>query len=286
MLLLITALWGGTFVLVKDALTLADPFTFVALRFALGALAVAVVARKKLTHWPSVRAGLILAPFLFLGFAFQTWGLTRTTPSRSAFITGLSVIVVPFVSVVLLRRTPRATSLLGAAMSVVGLYQLTLAGGDGGSAMRSGDALTLLCAFAYAVQITLTERYARTSHVTAMVAVQLAGVSVLSALCIPLGTPHLELKAPLLFAIAFCGLFASALAIVMQSWAQARTSAVRAALVFSLEPVFAALYSVALGKEALGRREAVGGALIVLGVVVAEVGGVLMSRRSSESAAG
>lgn len=111
-----------------------------------------------------------------------------------------------------------------------------------------------------------------------LVAVQLWGVALGAALFIPFVDARLEWSGGYAAAVVFCGLFASALCISIQTWAQARTTAVRAALVYALEPVFAAGYSVALGYETLGAREALGGALIVLGVLVAEVGPALWTR--------
>lgn len=273
LLLVITALWGGTFVVVKDSLDRADPFTFLAIRFAIGAVALALVARRSLLDGPSFRYGLVLGSFLFLGFSLQTVGLQSTTPSRSAFITGLSVVLVPFVGVVMFKRWPRVPSLVGVACAVAGMWQLTMANvqEDGVSTLR-GDLLTLGCAVAYALHIAVNERFAPKAKASAMVTVQLALVSVLSLLCVPVFGMKLQFDGMLLWGVAFTGLFASALAILVQTWAQAHTTAVHAAVIFSLEPVFAAIYSVLAGREVLGKRELIGGALIVAGVAVAEIG--------------
>jgi drug/metabolite transporter (DMT)-like permease len=217
--------------------------------------------------------------FLFLGFAFQTTGLVYTTPSRSAFLTGLSVLLVPFVALALFRHWPRPPTLLGVGLAVVGLYQLT--GGLQGTASETwrGDLLTLGCAVAYAFQITLTERYAPRTKISALVATQLWTVTALSLVALAVGGgARLEPTWSLWGAVAFCGLIASAAAILVQTWAQARTTAVRAALIFSMEPVFAALTALWVGEEMLGWRELVGGALIVLAVVVAEVGNAAWAR--------
>ena len=278
-LLLITLFWGATFVVVKGALSHSDPFSFLALRFGVGALVVSAFAGRALKDRDSVRAGLLLGVFLFLGFAFQTTGLVYTTPSRSAFLTGLSVLLVPFVSLGLYRRWPKPPTLLGVGLAVVGLYALTGGLSGNGSATWRGDLLTLGCAVAYAFQITLTEQYAPRTNIAALVATQLWTVTVLSVVALAvIGSPRFEPTWSLWGAIAFCGLFASAGAIFVQTWAQARTTAVRAALIFSLEPVFAAITALLVGREVMGRKELVGGALIVLGVVVAEAGNALWAR--------
>jgi drug/metabolite transporter (DMT)-like permease len=283
-LVLITALWGATFVVVKDAIASADPFSFIALRFSLGAAIAAAVARSRLLHRPSLQGGAVLAAFLFTGFALQTWGLVHTTPARSAFITGLSVVFVPFVSAALSKRWPPTSTLFGIALAVGGLYLLTGVGTDAGQATAGlwlGDGLTFGCALAFAVHITLTERYARQALVSTLVATQLFGTALLGAMAAALVGPRVTLSPGFISAVLFCGIFASAIAILLQTWAQKRTSAVHAALVFSMEPVFAAGYSVLLGREHLGPLEWLGGGLILAGVLAGELGPLLLARRAT-----
>jgi drug/metabolite transporter (DMT)-like permease len=278
-LALITLFWGVTFVVVKDALGHGDPFTFLTLRFLVGAGVLSVLAGRQVLNPVNLRRGSVLAAFLFVGFALQTVGLTLTTPSRSAFITGMSVVFVPLLSLVLFKRVPKVTSLLGVVLAAVGLYFLTrpdagaagAVGGEGGGLAR-GDVLTLGCAVAYAFHITLTERYAPKEGVMGLVAVQLWGVALLSALCLPFVTRRVEWNPSFVVAVLVCGVLASAVAISVQTWGQARTSAVRAAVIYSMESVFAAGCSVALGYEVLGAREWAGGGLILLGVLVSDVG--------------
>ncbi|MGA9522177.1 MAG: DMT family transporter [Myxococcaceae bacterium] len=280
-LVAITALWGATFVVVKDALANADTFSFLAMRFGVGALVATVLAGRSLLAPGVLRYGALLSLFLFLGFALQTAGLHSTTESRSAFITGLAVILVPFVSVLFFRRWPQIPSLVGVSVAVLGLYVLTggLDGAAAGGETLVGDLLTLGCAVTFAFHIALTERFAPRVPPVALVAVQLWGVCLLSTACLPFVETHVTWTGDLIWAVLFCGIFASALAISVQTWAQARTTAVRAALIFSLEPVFASSLSVVLGREELGQRELVGGLLTVLAVVIAEVGNAWLARR-------
>jgi drug/metabolite transporter (DMT)-like permease len=277
-LVALSALWAVTFVLVKDALGAVDPFSFLTLRFCIGGLALSLVAGRGLLHRESVRGGLVLSVFLFLGYALQTAGLVHTTPSRSAFITGLYVVLVPVASVLLLRRLPRVASLAGVVVATVGIWVLTLGtAGDGEGTLR-GDSLTMGCAAAYALHISLTEKYAPRALPTTLVAVQLWVVALLSALCLPFVEVRAHFTPAAVMAALVCGLFASALAISVQTWAQARTTAVRAAVIFTLEPVFAAFFSVAAGREQLGLREWVGGGLVVLAVLLSEVGNLAVDR--------
>lgn len=276
--MLLTVLWGTTFVVVKDALSHGDPFSFLALRFGVGAAVLSLVARRRLFSPSHLRRGAVLGLFLFSGFGLQTVGMTDTTPSRSAFITGLYVLLVPLVVLVLFRRVPRMSSLVGVILSAVGLYFLTRADVGSGMEISTGDLLTLGCSVAYAIHIALTERFATKEGVDALVAVQLWVVSLLSALCLLFTEARVEWTPAFLGAVVFCGVFASALALSVQTWAQARTSAVRAVIIYSLEPVFAGGFSVVLGYERLGGREWGGGGLILLGVLVSELGPVLWER--------
>jgi drug/metabolite transporter (DMT)-like permease len=278
-LVVTTAVWGASFVVVKDAVALADPITFLALRFALGALALTVVARGALADRTLWRSGAVLGVLLFLGFVAQTAGLQLTTPSRSGFLTGLSVLLVPFVSLLLFRRWPSPPVLLGVVLAAAGLWFLT--GGLTGSTEQTarGDLLTIGCAVAFAFHIVLLEPAAKRFPPVPLVASQLWTVAFLSVVALPFVPRHLEATSGFWGAVAFAGLLSSAGCILAQTWAQARTTAVRAALIFALEPVFAAAYSVAVGRERLGRRELVGGSLIVLGIVAAELGTMLWVRR-------
>lgn len=275
-LLFITAIWGATFVTVKSALAHADTLTFLALRFSLGAVAAALLARGALRDRAAWRGGAVLGVLLFGGYALQTWGLELTTPSRSAFITGLTVVFVPFAQLAIFRTRPPASALVGTGLAVVGLALLTGVEARGG--LPPGDLLTLGCAVVYAFHIALTGKYARQAPATALVTVQLAVTAALAAIGVPFGPMRLSPTPGFWGAVVLTGVVASAIAISLQAWAQARTSPVRAALLFSLEPVFAAALSAALGHEVLSAREVAGGAVIVLGVLVGELGAARKGR--------
>ncbi|WNG29849.1 DMT family transporter [Cystobacter fuscus] len=275
-LLLMNALWGVTFVMVKDALGHGDPFSFLGLRFCIGALTLSALARRKMLERATLLRGGALGVLLFLCFAMQTLGLVSTTPSRSAFITGTYVVLVPVLGWAFFRRMSSASSWAGVAIATAGLYTLT--GANLREGLSLGDVLTLGSAAAYAFHILFTERIAAKTDVVSLVAVQLWVVALLSVLCLPFAGARVHWTPSFVGAALFCGVAASALALTLQVWAQARTTAVRVALFCCTEPVFAALTSVGVGHERLGPREWVGGGLIVLGVLVAEVSGVLWAR--------
>ena len=265
-LLLVTTVWGITFVTVKDALAGADPMTFLALRFGVGALAASFAARRSLRATRPWRSGLILGVLLFTGYAFQTYGLAYTTPSRSAFITGLCVVLVPFVSMVFFRRWPTLLATAGAVIAMIGLALLTDASFSG--PVPLGDVLTLGCAVAYAFHISLTEKFAVEGEAVSLVAIQLWVVALLSTLSLPLVERRFVPSALLWVSIGVTGVVATALAISLQTWAQSKTTAARASVIFALEPVFAVAWGAALGHGGLQANEWLGGLVIVSGVVV------------------
>ena len=277
-LLAATAVWGATFVTVKDALAASDTFTFLFLRFSVGALAAALLA-VAIAPWAPVeqrgfslallRPGLVLGGLLFGGYALQTLGLETTTPARSAFITGLTVIFVPFVSWGLDQKRPPVRAFVAPLVAVVGLQQLT--GVSWSSAIPVGDALTLGCALFYAGHIALVGRFAKGLPALPLTAVQLGVVSLLSAATLPLVTRRFVPTTGFVGAVLFTGVVASALAIGIQAWAQRRLSAVRAAVIYSLEPVFALSWALVTGLGWPSAPELVGGVFILGAVLISEV---------------
>ncbi len=267
-LLAATAVWGTTFVTVKDALDDSDAFTFLALRFLAGG-AVALLLGLR-ADWRGVLVpGLKLGALLFGGYALQTVGLASTTPSRSAFVTGVTVLFVPFVAWAFSGARPPARAFVAPLLALAGLQRLT--GVQLGDALPPGDLLTLGCAVLYALHIFFLGRWGRGLPVLPLTAVQLFTVSALSAACLPLSAPRLEPSSGYWAAVLFTGIFASTVAIALQTWAQARLSATRAAVIYSLEPVFALALSVLLGREPMTAAGLLGGGLILAAVLVSEV---------------
>ncbi len=272
-LLAATAVWGGTFVTVKDALAASDTFTFLALRFAVGAVAaaaMALVATRRASDWRRVlKPGLVLGVLLFGGYALQTLGLEHTTPSRSAFVTGLTVLFVPFIAWRLTRQRPPVRAFVAPVLALFGLQRLT--GVTWGDALPFGDVLTLGCAVLYAVHISATSRLGAGLPALPLTAVQLGVVSLLSVASLLFVERRFEPTASYWGAVLFTGVVASALAIGVQVWAQASLSAVRAAVIYALEPVFALLWAALSGLGWPSSPELLGGAFILLAVLVSEV---------------
>jgi drug/metabolite transporter (DMT)-like permease len=288
-LLLLTLLWGTTFSFVKEALEGASVGVFLALRFGVALVVLGAVwaLRRDRAGDGFLRHGALLGLAMLSGFWLQTLGLRHTTPARSGFITGLSVLVVPILARFLLGRRVRVASWAGVALALVGLLVLTRPFGEAVTAdVRLGDVLTLGCAVAFAVQIVFTSewspRHPLVPFVSAQVGVTLAG----ALLSLLVETPRLAPPAPLRFAavVAFTGFAMTAVAFFVMNWAQRHTTAVRAALIFSLEPAAAALFSAWYWGEPLGPWELGGGGLIVLAVLVGEVGALLEGRAGASAA--
>lgn len=277
LLVAITAIWGTTFVVVKGALADASPLVFIAIRFSLAGLLLAVVLSRGFRDVGRevLTAGLLQGVFLFGGYSLQTWGLVFTTPTKSAFITGFSVVLVPLILAA--SGAPlRLPSLAAALAGLGGLYVLLAPSASGG--VNPGDLLTLGGAVAFAFQIVLVGRYAERLPLRAVVPVQIAAVGLLAALSLPFtGRLHLAWTPSLLGAFAVTSVFATAFAFSGQNWAQQYTPASHTALIFALEPVFAALTSRFLAGERMGARFMVGCILILGGMVISELWGGRLS---------
>ncbi|HZZ86446.1 MAG TPA: DMT family transporter [Anaeromyxobacteraceae bacterium] len=285
-LLILTLFWGTTFLLVHDLVAHTPPGLFLFLRFGLAVLALGAAAlwrRDRLTPG-LLKHGLLLGLFLYAGFVLQTFGLRYTTPSRAGFLTGLAVLAVPFLGRFLLGRKVLLASWVGVGFAVAGLLLLTRPFGAAPSGdVRLGDALTALCSVAFALQIVYTSEWSR-QHPVALLTLVQVGVTFLGAAVLAALEPGPARVGPGGWpVIAFTGLGMTALAFFAMNWAQRRTTAIRAALIFSLEPMAAALFSHFYGGEPLGPFDWAGGGLIVAGVVAGEVGGAIESARQARA---
>jgi drug/metabolite transporter (DMT)-like permease len=271
-LLLLAFFWGVTFPLVKIALNFCSPFLFLAIRFALATLIIWPFYSKRIsfTDKATLRAGIILGIFLFLGFAFQTVGLKYTAASKSAFITGLFVIMVPPMSVLLVKEKPKIFSLIGVLLAISGLWLMTR---PKGSEFNLGDLLTLFCAISFSFHVIFVQIYAKEFPFEKLVFVQLLTTALLS---IPsmflLETMKFVYNHNLLSAILVTALFATALGITVQNRMQKDTTATKASVIYTMEPVFAGVFSYLILGEVLGSVGMVGAGLILSGMLCSELG--------------
>jgi drug/metabolite transporter (DMT)-like permease len=268
-LILVTAIWGVTFVQVKDAIELYPLFAFLAVRFAIASAALAPFAagRARSLGRRGAGAGAVLGLLLAAGYTFQTAGLQRTTVSSTGFITGLYVVFTPLFAFALFRIRAGRAVWAGVALSTVGLALLS--GVEAGS--TAGDALVLAGSAVYSLQIALMERYAPRYDPLAFTFVEmLAAFAGFGAIAVALGDVEVPRGWTVWGALLVTGVFASALGFLVQTWAQRRTSATRTALAFAMEPVWTALFGFWLAGDRLGAAGWTGAALIMGGIVVAE----------------
>jgi drug/metabolite transporter (DMT)-like permease len=266
----VTAIWGSTFVVVKQALDDASPIVFLGFRFCLATFALGILFRR---HRPTAAgwvAGILAGAFLYISYVLQTVGLRFTTPPKSAFLTGLAVPAVPFLTAIVYRNKPRGADLFGALMATTGLALMTLRSDSW--EVNQGDLLTLGCAITFAAHIVTVGHFSTRVSFESLAWLQMAVAAILS-----LGTfwwvetPFVQWSFGLCVAVVITGLFATALAFTVQAWAQQYTTAPRAALIFTLEPVIAWVVSYALTRESLSLQAAGGAALILAGIVLVEL---------------
>jgi drug/metabolite transporter (DMT)-like permease len=275
-----TLVWGATFVLVKGALRDASVFAFIATRFVISTALMAVIFQRALkkTRRAEIRAGALIGILMFCGYVFQTVGLLSTTPSKAAFITGSSVVMVPILHGIFWRSRIGMWVWAGAASALAGLYLLTVPK-TGLSGLNHGDLIVGGCAVAFALHILFVGHYSPKYSVGALSFFQVAATCGLSLIALPLVTfMHWEsfrfrLSPELLLALVVTAAFATAFAFSVQVWAQKRTTPSHTAILFSLEPVFAGLTSFLFFGERLSTRALIGAALILLGIVLAEIMG-------------
>lgn len=268
----VAAVWGFTFVTVKEAVEQYPPFSFMALRFAIAALALACLFPSSLRRLDRgvVSAGLVAGSVLAVGYVGQTLGLMSIGASRAGFITGTFVVMTPVLQFVVLRRRVSPWVAAGAASATLGLWLLT-AGGGGGWGV--GDSLTLLAALGFSVHMIVLGVVSKRYPATTLTLVQMATAAALCAsAAVFLETPlALPSGRQVWGALAVTGLLASAGAFWIQTYAQRHISPARTALILINEPVFAGLFGFFLLGERLDLAGWTGSALIFIGMLVSEV---------------
>jgi drug/metabolite transporter (DMT)-like permease len=268
-LVAVTAVWGVTFVQVKDAVAVYPLFAFLALRFAIASCTLAPPGLRRLRRLGrrGVGAGVLAGTLVGAGYVLQTAGLERTTVSSTGFITGMYVVLTPLLALAVFRVRLGAAGWIGVALATAGLALLS--GVHAGSA--AGDLLVLAGAAVYSLQIVLMERFAPRYDAVALTLVEMlaafGGLLVVALAAGQLSVPH---GSTVWGALLVTGIFASALAFLAQTWAQRRASATQTALAFSLEPVWTAFFGFTLAGDRLGAVAWLGCIVIMAGIVVAE----------------
>lgn len=272
-LLGVSFIWGATFVVVKNALSSIGPFYFLAIRFMLAFLFLLPIYRQSLTNInrPHLSAGCLIGTFLFGGYAFQTVGLQYTTASNAGFITGLSVVLVPALHAFLNKKVPGFFTTAGIMLSVLGLGLLSL---ERSWHFNPGDVLVLLCALCFALHIITVGYFAPSFYPPLLAIIQIGTVSLVSFLFgVLTETWPRYLTSPVWIALLLTAIPATALAFLIQNSVQRYTSATHTAIIFTTEPVFAAICAYLWSGEVLSLRQLVGCALILAGMLIAELRG-------------
>jgi len=276
-LVVMTLIWGATFIMVKRALADASTLLFLTIRFAIAALVLALVFRS---YWRkdsrsanlgvSIGGGVLAGLCLFGGYVFQTVGLRYTTASKAAFLTGFTTPMVAVLSSIVYRRAPQLIEVLGVAIAFLGMALMTIPSDR--FQIGAGDLLVSGCAVAYAFHILVTGRFAGRVNMGMFMVTQIATGAAVGAATFWWAEPvQLHWSVPLIAALAVTSLLATALGFSIQTWAQRWSSPTRTALFFTLEPVFAWITSYVLAGEVLSGRGAVGAALILGGVLMVEL---------------
>lgn len=269
-LLYIAVIWGSTFFLVKDHLAYVDPVVMVAYRFVLGTVLMGGYLLYRRKPWfTNFKPGALLGILLWLCYVPQTVGLEFTTASNSGFITGLFVAFVPLLAYAFFRELPSLSKIGAVLTSLIGLWFLT----GGLAQINIGDLLTLITALAFAAYILLADRYTKANLDPYVLTFQqfltVAGLSVIVALVFRL--PFTVTSAGTVGVILFLTLFPTLSAFVIQMVAQKFTAPVKVSLILAAEPIFAALFAWTLGGETFVLSRAMGGLLVVLAIVIAEI---------------
>ena len=266
-LLFVSIIWGLTFILVKGALNDAQPFSFATLRFGLATILTLLIINKNifsLTRQELI-GGIVCWFLLFLGYAFQNFGLMNTTATKSAFITSISVLIVPILLLLLNIQKVTIRIWIAVLLATIGLYLLILPGGS----INIGDMITLGCAMSFALHIITQNNYIKKNiQILPFFCIQLASVTLISLIHAQVFESDAIIWSQRLFlAIIITGVIATFIAFLIMIWAQKILTPSETAIIFSLEPVAAALFATVMAGEILGFWGWIGGGLICLAVV-------------------
>ncbi len=270
-LILITLIWGGSFITVQYGLNFSTPVLFVALRFAAAALAVAIISYRSLQQFTrqDCFAGILIGIVIAIGYSTQTIGLLTISSSESAFLTALYVPLVPIILWLIFKQKPHVMTWFGTALAFIGLVFLT-GNGFGAIQLNFGQILTLLGSIAIAFEIILISYFAGRVNIRRVTLIQLIVASLLCFLLAPLlgESSLLHFGMPLITVLCGLGMASACIQLVM-NWAQRMVNPAQAAIIYAGEPVWAAIFG-RLAGERLPALALVGGTLVVIGVIMSE----------------
>jgi drug/metabolite transporter (DMT)-like permease len=281
-LAVVTAIWGSTFVVVKNALADISPILFITARFVLAAVVLAAIYRPKI-NTQIMKAGTLAGALLFFAYASQTVGLGYTTPSKSAFLTSLSIPMVPLASSLVYKARPRFFEGVGILIASIGMILMTFPASraTGNFEIGKGEILSLLCAVLFAIHIVVVAHYAPLIGFQPLAVVQITMAALFGLVLFWFVEPiRFHWTTPVAVAVLTTGLLATALAFTTMAWAQQYTSATRSAIIFALEPVVAWVTSYFVYGEVMTGRGMLGALLILGGILVVELKPSMLKRTS------
>lgn len=269
-LILVAAVWGGGFVVVKDALDSFTPLALMSIRFIMASVFVFVFLHKKIgkISKEDIRKGTIVGTFLFLAFAFQTFGLKYTTASKQGFLTATYVVMVPIVYIFLYRKIPSLLVVFSSILAIIGIGLVSL---SDSLILNKGDLLTLVCALFFALHIISIEYFARDMDVFKLAFLQIFSAAIMftiSALIFEDIPTNITPRSWML--LGYMSMFATFGCFTVQTIAQKYTSSSHASIILSLESVFAAILGVLILKEAMTSRIAIGCVIIFIAILMIE----------------
>lgn len=265
-LLAVAAMWGISFVWMKDILDQQDVYSFLVSRFVVAALVMVIFNPKMFRHLNReiLSKGFVIGTALGLGYIFQTLGLERTTPAITGFITGLYVVLTPLIAALLLGERLTWQAWMYILLATLGLAVLSVSGWSIGT----GEFFVLISALLFAIHILLLSRWSARFDAYALTFVQLATCALVSAVPASVNGFIAPPDNQVWLVVGFTAIFATFFAFVIQTWSQARISATKVAVILTMEVVFAALFSVALGAEPLTWRIIIGGSMVLVAMIM------------------
>ncbi len=273
--------WGTTFVIVQDAIKDIPVFAFLFLRFFLSFILMALLSLKyiKQLNKTLINSGIFLGSLFFLGYATQTYGLIYAKSSIVAFITGLNVVIVPIVVYLLFKQKVYIFSVIGAITAAFGLWLLTGAGGL--NSFGKGEFYSLLCAIFFAIHIVYTAKLSKNFNIFLLVSIELLTVALLSLIASLIVDPFTfpkEYSYPLILALITTVIFATVYALFMQTYMQQFTTPAKTAIIFTMEPASAAIFSYFYAHEVLNSVQIIGATIMLVAMLIAEIGSYYKNR--------
>ncbi len=280
-LLFISIIWGSTFIITKQAIENVPVFSFLTLRFTVASFLLLIICLPRIRQitFRTILDGTILGSFLFLTYAFQTIGLKYTQASVTAFITGCYVVLVPVLSLIILKKRPRPYAVTGVLLAFAGLVLITL---NGSILLSRGEFLVLINAVFASFQIVFIDFYSRRNDIFLLTTVQILVVlifSILASVLFEKNSFSYVYSNQLVFAVFVTSILATVVAFLIQTGLQKYTTPTKAAIIYSMEPVSSAFFSYFIGAELLTLRQYTGAMIIIFAVLFVETASYYNSMR-------